>query len=411
MSNTEQDYRALFKTLRESQHRHKKLLVRVERTSTRLQRRKAKLLAIEARIADCERKLAEPHKQHVGSPQGDGAKKLLRAQLIFNPNSGKDQSVDSATRLANIAACLRSHGIAAQIGIKTSGKSARGLAADAVRAKWPLVIVAGGDGTVEDVAGQLAGSTTALGIVPIGTMNNLARSLGVPLEIDEACALIGMGTTRHIDLGRVFADDGSKVCYFLEAGGVGLGALAAMAGQALEKKRWGILPGAVSKIVTSKPTAMKVALDDVTLEVTTCLVTVSNAPLMGKNLLIAPDAKMDDGLMDVTVYDGMGEPELIKYLKDLSAGTAERIPSYRTRKVCITSETPVVGNTDKELTPSRRVLEIEILPRALSMIVGNGIALSVPVESAPIAQTFGEKPAPAEGSAEEAAAEGKPANG
>jgi hypothetical protein len=61
-------------------------------------------------------------------------------------------------------------------------------------------------------------------------MNNLARSLGVPLDIEDACALIGMGTVRHIDAGRVISNRQARVEYFLEGAGVGLSALAAYAG-------------------------------------------------------------------------------------------------------------------------------------------------------------------------------------
>jgi diacylglycerol kinase (ATP) len=125
-------------------------------------------------------------------------------------------------------------------------------------------------------------------------------------------------------------------------------------------------------------------MDKVTLEPRTSIVTVANAPMMGHNLLVAPDARMDDGLLDVAVYDGMGDADLIKHLKGIANGGGEPVPSYKTRRVRVTSDTPLPANADdKEAPPGRIAIEIEVVPRALSVIVGNGIGLSVPVEATP----------------------------
>jgi hypothetical protein len=199
---------ALFKSLRRKQRRHETLLDKVEKTAARLERRRAKFQALEASIADLERRLSEPRMEHLGQQAAsDGA--LKHARLIFNPSSGRDDE-NNAARLSHVVSSLRAHGIEAHVGLKTSGNAARELARKAVRSGHPLVVVAAGDGTIGDVASQLIGSSTVLGIVPIGTMNNLARSLGVPLGIDDACALIGMGTTRHIDVGRLTSNGSSQ---------------------------------------------------------------------------------------------------------------------------------------------------------------------------------------------------------
>jgi YegS/Rv2252/BmrU family lipid kinase len=409
MPDPEHSHQSLHKSIRSAQRKHKALLGKVEKSAQRLERRKAKLLAIEARIADLERRLAEPHRQYVGAPDETNSQ-LKRAQLIFNPNSGKHDG-DSALRVAHIAASLRAHGIWAQIGIKTCGKDARGLALEAAQSGWPLVVVAAGDGTIEDVASQLIGTSTVLGIIPLGTMNNVARSLGIPLEIDEACALIGMGTVRHIDMGRVFSSDNPKVEYFLEAAGVGLGSLATLAGQAAEKKRWHISFRALRKMAATKRTSIRVQMDDVVVEAATSIVTVSNAPLMGRNLLVAPEAKMDDGYLDVAVYDGMGEIALVNHLKCAANGRPEKLQMYRARKVSIAADNALPANVDKVVLPQRRILEIEVIPRAVSVIVGNGIGLSVPVEAAPEAPTFAETPKETNGVAEGAKSVVEPAPG
>ena len=380
MAGKDPSPRALGKLLRRKQRKHHSLLSKVEKTAARLDRQKVKLQALESRIADLERQTAGAVDPRTGQGDPDGARR--HARLIFNPASGRTEE-NNAERLGQIVNSLRAHGIQAHIGLKTSGKAARALAREAVRSGHQLVIVAAGDGTIEEVASQLVGTPTVLGIVPIGTMNNIARSLGVPLGIDDACALIGMGTTRHIDTGRVVSSDSPEIRHFLEAAGVGLSAMAVLAGQAAEKRQWRMIPKALRSYFETKPGHVHVQIDDVVIEAATNIVTVSNAPLMGGNLLISPEAKMDDGLLDVRVYDGMSSVALAKHFLASSSGSADPIRTYRGRKVRITTEEPVLTHSDKELTRKSRTVEIEILPGALTVIVGNGIALTVPVEAAP----------------------------
>jgi diacylglycerol kinase (ATP) len=368
------------KTLERKRRKHEVQLARVEKATTRLEKRKAKLLALEAQMATLERRMSRPRRDDDRDP-GPSAN-LRPAQLVFNPSAGKDPS-QNAQRLAQVVSSLRAHGIEPQIGVKTSGKAARELVRDARRARVPLVIVAAGDGTIEEVAAQLVGTDVALGIVPLGTMNNVARCLGIPPEIEEACALIAMGATRHVDVGHMVANGKPHVTYFLEGAGTGMSAVAALLGQSLEKHEWRVLPRALRRFFETKPGMMKVELDGTTIEVATRVVTASNAPMMGKNLLVAPGAKMDDGLLDVVLYENMGEAALVKHFVAAANGEPDSTPIHRARRVRITSDEPVHAHADKDLNGKRRVTEIEILPKSLTVIAGNGFGLTVPVESAP----------------------------
>jgi diacylglycerol kinase (ATP) len=390
MSKRKKSQPKLLQSLLRKQRNHEALLRKVEKATARLERRKAKFMALEAKIADLEGQLSEPRKKQLGKRDAsDGV--LKPARLIFNTASGRDDE-DNAARLAKVVSSLRAHGIEAKVGLKTSGSAAQDLAQKAVKAGDPLIVVAGGDGTIADVASQLIGSSTVLGIVPIGTMNNLARSLGVPLGIDDACALIGMGTTRHIDMGRVTSVGSSDAEYFMDCAGVGLSAIAALAGQAFKKRHWSVVPRALRKFFESKLGSMRVEMDGTIVEASTRMVTVSNAPLMGTKMLAVPDAKMDDGLLDVQVYDGMGDAALVKYFMAASSGTPDALKTYRVRRVRITSEEPVLTHSDMNIAPEECVIEMEVVPKAILVIVGNGIGLSVPVESAPSAPTFADDP-------------------
>jgi len=306
--------------------------------------------------------------------------------LIFNPQSKGVQ--DGTYRLAAIVDCLRSYGFAVEVGMKTSGRATRALAKAAIKRGEELIVVAAGDGTLEDVIGHLVGAKTALGIIPTGTMNNLARCLGVPLDLDGACALLAMGTLRHIDVGRVIRRDKPREGYFLETAGVGLSALATPMGQAVEKGRWVILLDTLGKALSFKGANLTIVCDDrEPLQLHTQVVTVSNAPLFGKNMLTAPDAKMDDGLLDVAIYEDMSKLDLERHFFAIANGKRVDDPHVsfrRVRRVRITADAPLEANADLHVLAEQHTWEIDVLPGALAAVVGKGVALTLPVTAAPL---------------------------
>ena len=376
------------KDLHRAQEKHTVLLKKIGKSQAKVEKKKRKLHMLEAKIAQLERASAEPTKKKRGAAPVN-TDHLRHARLIFNPDSG-DKNSDDSKRLMDIVTRLRNHGILAGIDFKTSSQVARDLAKAAVKNGDKLVIVAGGDGTIEEVASELVGSETTLGIIPTGTMNNLARCLGVPLDIELACALLGMGVTRRIDVGRVVSKDKTQSEYFLEAAGFGLSAIVVSAGQALEKGHWAALPHAVRKYFETQPELIRIELDDdKLLNVHTQIVTVSNSPLLGDNILIAPDAKMDDGYFDIAIYDGMTKTDLLQHFIASTKGQHSddsKVKFYRARRVHIRAQQALNAAADKETLRAKHIeLEIEIVPHALSVVVGKGIGLSIPVESAPTA--------------------------
>jgi diacylglycerol kinase (ATP) len=388
------DPAALQKRLDRKQAKHADRLARVEAATAELDRATRKLRATEAAIADLERRLAAPRKLTLGSVDPhDGP--LTPAVLIFNPWSGKKH--DNGVRLAQCVAKLREHGIDAEVKLKTSGKAARRHAREAVEAGAGLVICAGGDGTLQDVASQLVGTETTFAILPTGTSNDVARSLGIPLELDDACALIGTGITRQLDMGRVIGDGRPHVEHFLDVAGVGLFAVGALAGQAYRKHRWNLFPKALRQALETRTTErLHVELDGVPMDPVTQLVTVSNCPMMGPRVLCAPAGKMDDGVLDVAVYDGLSEAQLIEHFAAAKLGKdSGMVPTYQAKQVRIAADAKLPTSTDMKHPPAQDVVDIVVIPHALRTIVGNGIALTVPVASAPDVDPFADGPPPA----------------
>ncbi len=417
MASNDRPQRELIEKLKTARKKHRVLLDQVLKTRSKLEKRSRKLDALEAKIAHFQQMVAEPQQGKLGQASGNGDKTLRRALLVFNPNSGEG---DSAKQLADIVSLLRENRILADIALKTSGKAARQLAQEAVRNREGLVVVAGGDGTIEDVASELVNTRTIMGIVPIGSMNNLARALGIPLDIGEACKLVGVGLDRRIDVGRVHVNERPQIEYFLESAGIGLSAVVIPAGQAVEKSRWDALPDALRRLFDVKPVAIQIELDGGDpIEVNSQMVTISNSPMIGKNVMVAPDAKMDDGYLDVATYEGMNKTDLLQHFIAASNETAVRDPRvqfYRARRIRITSDEKLAANSDKDLIQlddlsdnpdadsimpnlktdngkaagthtrgkyQKYILKIEAIPQSLSVICGNGIGLSLPVAVVP----------------------------
>ena len=184
----------------------------------KLDKRSRQMETLEVKMARLESRAYGPGPD--GQPVAANLKALRPARLIINLKSGSFAELgESPDRLV---ALLRAHGIQAEVYLKTSTKIVHEWVREAVKNDEALVIAVGGDGTIQDVAVGLVGSQTVLGILPTGTMNNLARELGIPLDIDQACALLGAGITRQIDVGRVGSNGKSKDSYFLETAGLGL---------------------------------------------------------------------------------------------------------------------------------------------------------------------------------------------
>jgi len=376
----------VFQTLVEKRTRQTEQLQKVQQALRHFEQERQKLDALEAELATLARHYMDSAATaSAQSPPDDD--KGSRICIVVNP--GSKGMTDDANGVDAIVAELRTVGIMAEVCMTTPENGAHAIAREAAQRHDPLLIVVGGDGTIEEVAAELVGSRTTLGLIPSGTMNNVARALGVPLDIHAACLLLGMGATRQIDIGRVVTPDHSLDGYFLETAGLGLSALAAPMGEAMEKGRWNELFGKLGEFLAFNATHVSIVTDDGDeLHANTEVVTLSNAPLFGNNMLIAPDAKMDDGLLDLAVYEGMDKLALGRYFLNTSAGgraNEPRVHFRRVRAVRITTDTPLAANADLDVLTQQQTWEIEVIPDALTVIVGNGPALTFPVVSAPVA--------------------------
>ena len=121
-----------------------------------------------------------------------------RAKLIFNPGSGTDP--DRGKLLEQVTRWLKNKGVKVDVAIAKPHEKAIPIARRAVKNGYKVVIAMGGDDTIEAVIRGIAGSKVRLGMIAVGTANNLAKSLGIPEDPNEACELIATGHFRKLDL-------------------------------------------------------------------------------------------------------------------------------------------------------------------------------------------------------------------
>lgn len=306
-----------------------------------------------------------------------------RTVLILNPNSGASllatNSGGPEDHEAAIVAALRQYNVEPEIWYTTPEDAGSGLARRAVEEKVDIVIAAGGDGTLHAVASGLLETECTLAIIPLGTMNNIARSLEIPETIEEACAIIAQGETRQIDVGRMNGQ------VFLEVAGVGLEA--ALFPAAEEIKRYGLLStlrGIVEGLRTLfafQPPRFKIVFDGRRTRLYRAIqISVCNTPYYGARLRFAPRAVMDDGLLDVLIYTNFSKLEYIQHAISISQGQRPLEPKVVRRKirsiyidVVNRASEPVVVHADGEPighTPA----SVVVLPGALRVRVPKKVA-------------------------------------
>lgn len=297
--------------------------------------------------------------------------------LIFNPNSGQKLGMSTnAGGAEEVQEALRSAGVPFDAWPTERAGHATELAQKAVAEGRALVIAAGGDGTVGEVAQALAGTDVILGIMPLGSVMNVARTLCIPRDLPGAARVIASGQVLAMDVGKV------NDLYFLEAAGVGLDAGLFGYFEQLESKglRRKIL-GAALRFVRSLGTPrLIVQVDGRVHRVRAPMVAVANGPFVGAAYALAPDARVDDGVFDVVVFHGASVPRMLFHLLAVAGGRRLSTPPksvvLRGRSIRVASRRrrrtlPVhADGTAIGATP----ISFEVVPAALRVLVGTAEA-------------------------------------
>jgi diacylglycerol kinase (ATP) len=267
-----------------------------------------------------------------------------KIRVIWNAAAGSKGGIPTNSGDETLIRELMARGrLGSELVATDNPKDARAEAGDAVSRGYDLVVAAGGDGTVGVVAEQLLGSQTALGILPFGSVMNIARSLGIPRDAQAAAEAIATGEVVAIDVGE------SAGRPFFEAGSVGMNAAMFREAQRFDDGDWGSIARTMWVAIRYRPARMSIDLEGRQIRTRALMVTVSNGPYSGAGMMVAPGARLDDGLFDVRVFRRFSKPRLIRHLLSIAFGRyryAPEVDTYRSRSVRIESAHPLPARAD-----------------------------------------------------------------
>jgi YegS/Rv2252/BmrU family lipid kinase len=229
-----------------------------------------------------------------------------------------------------------------------------------------LVILGGGDGTMNMAAPALVESGLPLAILPLGTANDLARSLGLPLDPLAAARFIPTAQARPVDLGWVNGH------YYFNVASIGFSAELAGELTAESKKTWGVFGYAVAAIRVLRrvrPFTVTIEHDGTVEKVTTIQVSVGNGRHYGGGMTVEEAAAVDDGKLDFYSLEVAHWWRLIALLPALRRGTQGRaadVRAFQTREIKISTRKPRPVNTDGELT-THTPAHFKVVPEILQV--------------------------------------------
>lgn len=312
-------------------------------------------------------------------PQRDSAETqsvAARARIIANPMSGTIRGALgihaelSIQELEETAAWLTNHGLPTELSLTEYAGHAAELAREAVAAGMEMVIAAGGDGTVNSVLQALAGHDTALGVLPLGTVNVWAREMGIPLALPLAAEVLVRGVRRRVDLGRA----GSR--YFLMMAGIGFDAEVARRVEESKLKRMGLklldylaTVGVLS--VTHQSARIWIRSGGKRRSLNSLMIIIGNTRLYGGALTFAKKAVADDGWLDFVVIGGGGIAHRVGVLLRALFRRASMGPHVRyahVRSVRLESNKSVPVQVDGEVIGSLP-MTFNVVPNALTVVV------------------------------------------
>ena len=261
-------------------------------------------------------------------------------------------------------------------------RDAERIARNGVLSGVERIVVAGGDGTLSEIATGLLEAGLAnrveIGVLPLGSGGDFLRTLGVPARLDDAIRCLANGKPRRVDAGRITfcADSGERrTSYFLNAASVGVsGLITQLVNQSSKILGSGtaFLIGTVRGILRHENLAVRIRVDgQVVHDGPLVLATAANGRYFGAGMRVAPGARLDDAELDVVVVSGLSKPRLLTKLAKIYTGTHlndAAVTLHHGRRIEFEAETiPVRIEVDGEplgVTPA----QIEILPAAITLI-------------------------------------------
>ncbi|MBT9874291.1 YegS/Rv2252/BmrU family lipid kinase [Bacteroides salyersiae] len=241
------------------------------------------------------------------------------------------------------------------------------IAAQAAEMKTDVVVAIGGDGTINEIGRSLVHTETALGIIPCGSGNGLARHLHIPMEPKKALEIINDGICDIIDYGKINGTDFFCTC------GVGFDAFVSLKfANAGKRGLLTYLEKTLQESLTYQPETYELETEDGTYKYKAFLIACGNASQYGNNAYIAPQATLTDGLLDVTILEPftvLDVPSLAFQLFNKTIDQNSRIKTFRCKNLRIHRSKPGVIHFDGDPMQADENVNIKIIQKGLRVIV------------------------------------------
>lgn len=286
-----------------------------------------------------------------------------KVALLVNPTSGRGRGGKNAPVAA---ARLRARGLTVLEVIGGSGAESAELAKAAVDEGVDALIACGGDGTVHLALQAVAGTDTPLGIIPVGTGDDNARTIGLPMnDVGAAADVIADGRTRRIDCGLVELEDGTKRWFM----GVLSAGFDSEVTERANQMKWphGQLRYVVAilgELRIFKPVEYRMRIDDNEVDERAMLVAVGNGISYGGGMRVCPDAKLDDGQLDVTILGEVSKWTFVKAFPSVFKGTHTKndfVSQYRGRVIELDGPGQLIYADGERVGPAPAKIHVEPL--------------------------------------------------
>jgi diacylglycerol kinase (ATP) len=287
---------------------------------------------------------------------------MKRALVLVNRHARQGQQ-----RLEEANRCLQKLGFdlieESELGPKDYPKTIRRY-----KDEVDLVIIGGGDGTLNAAVDALVETKLTLGILPLGTANDLARTLGISNSLPDACKIIGNGKVRHIDLGWVNGK------YFFNVASMGLSVKITQRLTKQVKKRWGVLAYAATAlrvIWESRPFSAEIMMHGKSIKVKTVQIAVGNGRYYGGGMAVVHDAMIDDQRLDLYSLEIKHWWQIIPLLPAMRQGRHiywEQVRALHGQEIKVNTRKPRPVNTDGEIT-TYTPASFRVIPQALAVLV------------------------------------------
>jgi YegS/Rv2252/BmrU family lipid kinase len=304
--------------------------------------------------------------------------------VIVNPNAGNGKGKKD---WETISALLKNENISFTVNFTEKKGHAIHLTIDAISAGFRKIITVGGDGTLNEVVNGVFTNTICkttdivLSLIPVGTGNDWGRMFGIPLDYEKAVKIIAGNKTLLHDVGTVSFYNGTekKLRYFINIAGLGFESVVVKKTNIQKDQGRGgkliYFYNLLTSLMAYKNTKSEITIDGEVSHADVFSLNVGNGRYCGGGMRQTPRALPDDGLLDVTIINGMGKFEIIRNLKILYDGKIlqhPKIDGYKCKNIKVTSDEVMYAEADGE-SLGQTPAEFSIVPLGLKIVYGTKI--------------------------------------